>query len=35
MDQINSQEYKSFEIHAVTTKISMTEYHNFISTTYM
>ena len=25
---INSQEYKSFEIYAVTIKISMTEYHH-------
>ena len=28
---INSQEYKSFEIHAVTVKISMTEYHHWIN----
>ena len=28
---INSQEYKSFEIYAVTIKISMTEYHHWIS----
>ena len=26
--QINSQEYKSFEMYAVTGKISMTEYHH-------
>ena len=30
MDQ-NSQEYKSFEIHAITIKISMTEYHPWIN----
>ena len=28
---INSQEYKSFKIHAVTIKISMTEYHRWIN----
>ena len=28
---INSQEYKSFEIYAVTIKISMTEYHHWIN----
>ena len=28
--RINSQEYKSFEIHAVTIKISMTEYRHWI-----
>ena len=27
---INSQEYKSFEIYAVTIKISMTEHHHLI-----
>ena len=28
---INSQEYKSFEIHVVPIKISMTEYHHWIN----
>ena len=28
---INSQEYESFEIYAVTIKISMTEYHHWIN----
>ena len=28
---INSQEYKSFEIYAVTIKIFMTEYHHWIN----
>ena len=28
---INSQEYKSFEIYAVTIKISVTEYHHLIN----
>ena len=28
---INSQKYKSFEIYAVTIKISMTEYHHWIN----
>ena len=28
---INSQEYKSFEIYAVSIKISMTEYHHWIN----
>ena len=27
----NRQEYKSFEMYAVTIKISMTEYHNWIN----
>ena len=29
--QINNQEYKSFEIYAVTIKIYMTEYHHWIN----
>ena len=28
---LNSQEYKSFEIYAVSFKISMSEYHNWIN----
>ena len=28
---MNSQEYKGFEINAVTIKISMTEYHHLIN----
>ena len=31
MDQLNSQEYKSFEMYAVTMKISMSEYHHWIN----
>ena len=31
IDTINSQEYKSFEIDAITIKISMTEYHHVIN----
>ena len=31
MESINSQSYKSFEIYAVTIKISMNEYHHWIN----
>ena len=31
VEPLNSQEYKSFEIYAVSIKISMTEYHHWIN----
>ena len=32
-DDVHSQEFKSFEIYAVTIKISMTEYHHWLTVT--